>query len=68
MAKIAQTKPADVAAFDCFNTCIKCAEENGVPAKEIIILRNVREKVLNKDYNMQRNRPHLKSTFAIVSE
>lgn len=34
-----------VTAFNSFNTCITWAEENGVSAKDIIILRNLREKV-----------------------
>ncbi|KAJ8715685.1 hypothetical protein PYW07_010167 [Mythimna separata] len=32
-------------AFDCFNTCITWAEENDVSAKDIKVLRDLREKV-----------------------
>ncbi|XP_044733536.1 jerky protein homolog-like [Chrysoperla carnea] len=44
---IAKIKPNT--AFNCFNTCIKWAEENGVSANDIIILRKLREKVFQQE-------------------
>ncbi|CAK1592361.1 unnamed protein product [Parnassius mnemosyne] len=35
-------------AFNCINTCITWAEENGVSAKDVIVLRNIREKVFKQ--------------------
>ncbi|XP_045499486.1 jerky protein homolog-like [Colias croceus] len=38
------TKIKTETVFNCFNTCITWAEENGISAKDIILLRNMREK------------------------
>ncbi|XP_056639744.1 jerky protein homolog-like [Diorhabda sublineata] len=40
---VVRVKPDE--ALICFNTCITWAEENGISAKDITILRNKREKV-----------------------
>lgn len=37
------------AAFNCFNTCITWVEQHGVSARDIIILRNLREKVFEQE-------------------
>lgn len=49
---IIKLKPDTI--LNCLNTCLTWAEENGVSAKEVI-LRNIQNKILNKDFNLHRS-------------
>ncbi|XP_015187494.1 PREDICTED: jerky protein homolog-like [Polistes dominula] len=50
-------------AFNCFNTCITWAEENGISAKDIIILRNMREKVFKQRLQVAQKQTTIKDYF-----
>lgn len=50
-------------AFNCFNTSITWAEENGVSAKDIIILRNMREKVFKQGLQVAKKQTSIKDYF-----
>ncbi|CAG4987678.1 unnamed protein product [Parnassius apollo] len=50
-------------ALMCFNTCITWAEENGMSAKDIIILRNMREKVFKQGLQVAQKQTSIKDYF-----
>lgn len=56
-----RVKPDD--ALICFNTCITWAEENGISAKDIIILRNMREKVFKQGLQVAQKQTSIKDYF-----
>uniref|UniRef100_A0A2A4K1H2 HTH CENPB-type domain-containing protein n=1 Tax=Heliothis virescens TaxID=7102 RepID=A0A2A4K1H2_HELVI len=47
-------------ALICFNTCITWAEENGISAKDIIILHNMREKVVKQRLQVAQKQTSIK--------
>lgn len=51
--------------FNCFNIWVTWAEENGVSAKDITILRNLREKVLTKATSYKKH-TSIKDYFKII--
>ncbi|KAH9628495.1 hypothetical protein HF086_017321 [Spodoptera exigua] len=50
-------------ALICFNTCITWAEENGMSAKDIIILCNMREKVFKQGLRVAQKQTSIKDYF-----
>lgn len=56
-----RVKPDD--ALNCFNTCITWAEENGISAKDIIILRNMREKVFRQGLQVAKKQTSINDYF-----